>query len=238
MLRRRVLVLAAVVSALLLVLAGPAWAHVTIDPSEAAQGGFATVRFRVPNERDDSGTTSLVVEFPTESPIPSVSVKPVPGWTAQVETAPLPEPVAGEGGEITEAVSRITWTGGVIEPGQFEEFPVSMGPLPDDTDQLVFPAIQTYQSGEVVNWVEETPPSGEEPERPAPVLTLTAGGDEHGGGGEDGEESENGGSETAADTDDGGDDDSNTLAVIALVVGALGLLTGIGAIVVGRRATS
>jgi uncharacterized protein YcnI len=238
--RRRVLVLAPVLAALVVVLAAPAWAHVTIDPDEASQGGFATVRFRVPNERDDSGTNSVAVEFPADHPIASVSVKPVPGWTAAVETAPLPEPVEGEGEgeEITEAVSRITWTGGPIQPGQFEEFPVSMGPLPDDTDQLLFPTIQTYESGEVVRWIDETPPSGEEPEHPAPVLTLTAGGDEHGGGGE-AEETESGESEIAADSDsDSNDDDSNTLALIALVVGALGLVVGAAAFVQGRRATS
>jgi uncharacterized protein YcnI len=233
MVRRRALVFVTVLSALMLVLAGPAWAHVTIDPSEAAQGGFATVRFRVPNERDDAATTSLVVEFPTENPISSARIQPVAGWTATVETAPDAGGAAGEGGEPAEMVTRITWTGGAIQPGQFEEFPVSMGPLPDDADELVFPAIQTYDNGDEVRWIEETPPSGEEPESPAPVLKLTPAGDEHGGG----DDPDDSGSETAAD--DGGDsDDSNTLAVVALVVGALGLLTGIGAIVVGRRATS
>ena len=239
MLRRRALVLVPVLGAMLLVLAGPAWAHVTIDPDEAPQGGFATVRFRVPNERDDAATTSLEVEFPTDTPIPSARIQPVAGWTATVETAPAPGGAAGgEDGaeEPAEMVTRITWTGGSIQPGQFEEFPVSMGPLPDDADQLLFPAIQTYDSGEVVRWIEETPPSGEEPESPAPVLTLTAGGDDHGGGAEESEEGE---SETAADdSDDDSDDDGNTLAVVALIVGGLGLLTGIGAFVQSRRATS
>ncbi|MGH9050348.1 MAG: YcnI family protein [Acidimicrobiia bacterium] len=233
MLRRRVLVVVSAVGAVLIVLAGPARAHVTIDPDEAARGGFATVRFRVPNERNDAATTSLEVEFPTDNPIPSARIQPVAGWTATVETAPAPgAPESGEGGadEPAEMVTRITWTGGAIQPGQFEEFPVSMGPLPDDADQLLFPAIQTYDSGEVVRWIEETPPSGEEPESPAPVLTLTA-------GDEAVEDPDNGASETAADDSDD-DDDGNTLAVVALVVGALGLLTGIGALVMGRRATS
>jgi len=228
--RRRALVLVPVLAAMLLVLAGPAWAHVTIDPDEAAQGGFATVRFRVPNERDDAATTSLEVEFPTDNPIPSARIQPVAGWTATVETAPATGGAeADEGGaeEPAEMVTRITWTGGAIQPGQFEEFPVSMGPLPDDADQLLFPAIQTYDSGEVVRWIEETPPSGEEPENPAPALTLTAGGGE--------EEPENGESETASDADDAESDDSNTLAVVALIVGALGLVAGGVALVQGRR---
>jgi hypothetical protein len=146
-----------------------------------------------------------------------------------VETTPLAEPAEAEGEEATEAVSRITWAGGRIGPGEFDEFDVSMGPLPDDTDELVFKALQTYDNGEVVRWIEEPGPGGEEPEFPAPVLRLTAA------------EGENGGEEaSAADVDVGGEDDedSDTLAVVALVVGALGLVAGVGGIVLARRATS
>ena len=229
--RRSRLVAAATLTAGLVLTASPAWAHVTINPDEAAQGGFTAVSFRVPNERDDSGTTSLTVEFPTDHPITSVSVKPKAGWSATVERAPLPGPVEGEGGgEITEAVSRITWTGGRIGPGEFDEFDVSMGPLPDDTDELVFNALQTYESGEVVRWIEPTPPGGPEPEFPAPVLNLVAGGDEHGGA-EDADDDEP--EVTASESDDG--DDSETLAVVALIVGGLGLLAGVAGIVLGTR---
>jgi uncharacterized protein YcnI len=226
MTRRRFPVLAALVGGLVL-LAGPAWAHVTIDPSEAPQGGFATVTFRVPNERDDAATTSVVVEFPPDHPIENASVQPVPGWTATVERS-------------GEAVTRITWTGGPVQPGEFQQFPVSMGPLPDDADELVFPAIQTYDSGEVVRWIEETPPSGEEPEHPAPVLTLTAGGDEDGDSAADDAGDEADDESAAGASSDSGDDDgdSTTLAVVALVVGGLGLLAGVGALVQGRRRTT
>jgi uncharacterized protein YcnI len=216
MMRRRIPLLVTLVCGFVL-LAAPAWAHVTIDPSEAPQGGFATVSFRVPNERDDAATTTLVVEFPTDDPIENASVQPVPGWTAAVERS-------------GEAVTRITWTGGPIQPGEFQQFPVSMGPLPDDADELVFPAIQTYDSGEVVRWIETAPASGEEPEHPAPVLTLTPG-DEHT------DEAEADAGESAAGASESGDgaDDGDTLAIVALVVGGLGLLAGIGGIVSGRR---
>ena len=126
----RLRVLIPLVTGLFLMLSSPAFAHVTVNPDEAAKGGFTAVSFRVPNERDDSGTIQLEVEFPAEYPIASVSVKPKAGWTANVEKTPLAEPVGGEGEEITEAVSRITWTGGRIGPGEFDEFDVSMGPLP------------------------------------------------------------------------------------------------------------
>jgi hypothetical protein len=71
-------------------------------------------------------------------------------------------------------VSTIIWSGGQIKPGEFQQFPVSAGPMPDDADSLTFKALQTYSDGDVVRWVEETTPGGPEPEHPAPKLTLTA----------------------------------------------------------------
>jgi periplasmic copper chaperone A len=224
----------AAATGLVALLAAPAAAHVTVDPSEAAKGGFAKVSFRVPNERDDAGTTQVEVEFPADHPIPFVSVKPKPGWTANVERAPLPEPVEEEGEEITEAVSRITWTGGRVGPGEFDDFEVSMGPLPDDADELVFRALQTYENGEVVRWIEETPAGGEEPEFPAPVLTLT--GEAGGHAEEGGEETTPAATEVAAEDEDEGESDA--LAVVALVVGAAGLVVGGAAFVLGRRRTT
>jgi uncharacterized protein YcnI len=176
---KKILLLLAAMLGVTLV-AGPASAHVSVNPSEASQGGYATLTFKVPNEKDDASTVQVEVEVPTENPISSVSVQPVPGWTATVTKSPLPEPVETEGGQVTEAVSKITWTGGEIQPGQFQQFPVSMGPLPE-TDALEFKALQTYSDGEVVQWIEPTVKGGAEPEHPAPVLKLgkASGGTSH-----------------------------------------------------------
>ncbi|HEY7272628.1 MAG TPA: YcnI family protein, partial [Actinoplanes sp.] len=103
-----------------------------------------------------------------------VSLKPVTGWTAVTEKTKLATPIKSDDGEITEAVSKITWTaqaGAGIKPGQFQEFDVSLGPLPK-TDQMIFKALQTYSDGTVVRWIDE-PAAGAEPEHPAPVLKLT-----------------------------------------------------------------
>jgi uncharacterized protein YcnI len=153
-------------------LAAAASAHVTVNPRTAEQGSYSKVSFRVPNERDDASTTKLVVNLPTDHPLSSVSVRPLPGWTVKVDKSRLPKPVKTEGGELTEAVTKITWSGGKIEPGRFEEFDVSMGPLPTDTDQLVFTADQTYSGGEVVKWEEPPAEGADEPEHPSPVLKL------------------------------------------------------------------
>ncbi|MCI0687822.1 MAG: YcnI family protein [Sporichthyaceae bacterium] len=167
-------ILAAATAALIGGMAAPAAAHVTVNPSEAPQGGFAALVFRVPNERDDASTVSLAVRFPTDQPIPFVSVKPHPGWSYEITRAALPAPVDVEGTQITEAVSTITWTaaaGMSIKPGEFDEFAVSVGPLPD-APVLVFPAVQTYSDGEVVRWIDPPTTGSEESENPAPVLAL------------------------------------------------------------------
>jgi len=155
--------------------------------------------------------------FPADHPIAYVSVQPVPGWTVTVEKTTLTTPLEAEGGEISEVVSSITWTGGKIGPGQFQQFLISAGPLPTDTDMLEFKAIQTYENGEIVRWIEPTPASGEEPEKPAPTLELTASsGDAHGGDTK----------EAASSTSD---NDSNVLGIIAVVVAGLALVTGVAA---------
>lgn len=170
---RRAVAVTAGAAALTLGLAVPALAHVTVNPGSAEQGGFTKVAFRVPNERDNASTSKVEVAFPVDHPLPFVSVKPVPGWDVKVVESKLPKPITTEYSEITEAVTKVTWSGGKIEPGQFQEFEVSMGMLPKDTDRLVFPTAQTYTGGEVVKWADEPRADGSEAEHPAPVLKLT-----------------------------------------------------------------
>jgi uncharacterized protein YcnI len=168
---------AVVVSACALVVfvATVADAHVTVQPASAAKGSFSIFAFSVPNERDDANTVKLEVTFPTKYPIAFVSVKPMPGWTISTETTKLAKPVTTDDGQVTEAVSTITWTAtdGGLAPGQFDLFTVSAGPLPTKPSQLAFPAVQTYSSGEVVRWIQPTVKGAPEPDSPLPVLKLT-----------------------------------------------------------------
>ncbi|AEV83912.1 hypothetical protein ACWT_2529 [Actinoplanes sp. SE50] len=171
---KRSAVVAAAAGLLTLALAGPAAAHVTVNPNTATAGGYTKVAFRVPNESDSASTTKLEVNLPADQPIASVSVKPLPGWTATAVKTKLATPIKSHDTEITEAVSKITWTaakGSEIQPGQFQEFDVSMGALPQ-SGQLVFKALQTYSDGTVVRWIDEPTADGSEPDSPAPVLKI------------------------------------------------------------------
>lgn len=222
------------VAVLVAAVAAPAAAHVTVNPREATKGGYAKLAFRVPNERPDSGTVKLEVFFPVdEHPFRSVNVRPQPGWTHTIERQKLATPLENDEGEqTTEAVSKITWEGSTINPGEFQEFEVSAGPMPEDADQLVFKAIQTYASGEVVSWIEEAAAGGEEPERPAPVLTLIAAAEGEESQGVPAATEEQAGTEeqaapAASASSDGGVD---TLSVVALVTALLALAIGVMAL--------
>jgi uncharacterized protein YcnI len=239
--RSSVLAAAAMAVAAIAGFAPAAWAHVTVNPNEAPKGGFTKISFRVPNERDNSGTTKLEVSFPPDHPIASVSVRPLPGWTYTVTNEKLAQPIKSDDGDVTEAVSKITWTGGPIKPGEFQEFDVSLGPLPTDVDQLVFKALQTYASGEVVRWIEEAQPGAAEPANPAPVLKLTAASST----GTDTASTTSTmpppaavqkGQVPAADAASRHDVESaRRFGVIGIILGAIGLLAGIAAFARGRR---
>ena len=155
---------------------GTAWAHVTVSADDVAAGHDVKAVFRVPNERDDASTVRLEVSFPTDHPVGQAFVAPVPGWTATVRKRTLAVPVhAHDGGEITEVVESVGWQGGAIKPGEFLEFPVAIGPMPHDAEQLVFKAVQSYSDASVVRWIEVPATSGPQPRYPAPVLLLAAG---------------------------------------------------------------
>ncbi|WP_203906961.1 YcnI family copper-binding membrane protein [Rhizocola hellebori] len=163
----------AAVTAMIGVSALPAAAHVTVNPKEATVGGYARLNFRVPNESDSESTVKVEVAFPEDAPFASVSVKPSAGWTVATEKRKLSKPIKNHDSEITEAVSKITWTAdgsAAVKPGQFQEFDLSVGPVPD-VKQIIFKALQTYSDGTIVRWIDE-PKEGAEVEHPAPVLKV------------------------------------------------------------------
>ncbi|PWJ53130.1 Uncharacterized protein YcnI [Quadrisphaera granulorum] len=183
---RRATATGALAAGLLLVPVAAASAHVHVTPDTTTAGSYALVTVRVPTESDTASTTKVELTLPTDHPFTYAAVQPVPGWSVQVTDAPLPEPVVVEGTTLTTAPRTITWTaqGGGIAPGQFEQFPVSLGALPAAGTTVELPATQTYSDGSVVAWDQPVPSNGAEPEYPAPSFTTTAaagdGGHQHG----------------------------------------------------------
>jgi uncharacterized protein len=179
---------------------------------------------RVPNEMENANTTQVDVQLPTG--FVEASYQTVPGWAVKVEKRKLAQPVQTDDGEVTEEVSRITWTadsGGGIAPGQFQDFPLSVQ-IPDKAGaKLTFKALQTYSNGKIVRWIG--PPGSDEP---APQVAVTA------AAGEDASSASSGGSSgaEAAPAASSDSDSGSGRADLALGLGAAGLVLGVVALAV------
>ncbi|GAA1225478.1 hypothetical protein GCM10009665_14850 [Kitasatospora nipponensis] len=239
----------ALAGAAVLLAAGPAAAHVTVQPSSVpADATDQTFAFRVPDEDDTASTVKVEVDLPTDHPIPSALVAPVPGWTDQIQTTKLATPIHTDDGDITEAVSQIVWTGGQIAPGHYQDFTVDFGALPAGTDTVVFKALQTYGNGTVVRWIDVPQAGQPEPEHPAPTLHLTAAGGATPGTGASstptaGASTSAGASAgassgsatptgTTAARSGGSDSTARALGITGIVVGVVGVAVGV---LLGRR---
>jgi uncharacterized protein YcnI len=196
----------------LLLLAIPALAHITVTPSSAAAGSTAVLTFHVPNEQSKAYTTRVDVQIPTDHPIAQLLAEAVPGWTISIKTINLAKPIVTDDGQFTQAVSEVTWSGGKIAPGQFQDFSLSADPLPEGVSSLTFKALQTYSNGDVVRWIDVAQPGQPEPDHPAPVLTLTAGSGAAAPAGA-----------PAASASSGSDTMALGIAIVGLVVGLIGI---------------
>lgn len=212
----------ALIAALALALPATAGAHVTLQPSEAAAGDFTVLDVRVPNERDDAATTKVDVQLP--SGFVFASYQPVPGWSVEVKSERLARPLQTDDGPVTSEVRQMTWSADSdkagIQPGQFQDFPISVQIPGEAGDTLTFKALQTYDNGEVVRWI-----GAPDSEEPAPQVAVTAGEEGHHGAAAEPEASGSDHSEGA----------SQGLGIAALVLGALGLLAGGAALLRSRR---
>jgi uncharacterized protein YcnI len=212
-------------AALLALGAIPASAHIRVSPEgDATAGSYAQIAFRVPTEKDNASTTAVQVFLPADQPLASVSVQPHPGWTAQVNKKTPAQPLQTDDGPVSQVVSDVVFTAqtpqAAIAPGQFDEFSLLVGPLPN-APSLAFPANQTYSDGEVVAWNQSAAPGAPEPEHPSPELSIGPAGSDS----------------SAAAPADGGSSSTPALVIgiiaLALSVVAIALL-GV-ALVRGRR---
>lgn len=213
-----------------------AQAHVTLQPKTAAAGAYVVENVRVPNETDDAVTTKVAVQFPDG--FASASYQAVSGWSVKVVKEKLVTPVKTDDGEITEGVKSITWTATSkadgIAPGQFQDFPLSVQIPGKAGDTLTFKALQTYSDGTVARWI-----GAPDADKPAPQVQVTEAADDHHAAAAPpatgGTATTENTSAPAAAVSSSDDSDSNTLAIIALVVGALGLLAGGAGLASARR---
>jgi uncharacterized protein len=233
--------LAGLLAAAALLAPASAQAHISLHPNTIPAGAFATLDVRVPGEQEGAYVKRVDVLFPAG--FTGVDYENVPGWTAHVIEAKLATPLKEDGETIDTDVSQIvwTWTGplGKVNNGQFVDFPLSLA-IPANTSgrALEFRTVQTYSNGQVVRWIDRSLTA----EHPSPRINVTAKGGviEDVAGAEAGPSANQTGTAQTAPIANAAivrstSGASEGLGVLALVLGALGLLVSLIALFSTRR---
>ncbi len=231
---KRLASLTAAVAALALPAA--AAAHISLHPNEVPAGAFVTLNVRVPGEQPGAYAYKVVMQLPPG--FTDVDVENIPGWTAQETITNLKKPLQTPDGPVNQVVSQITWTGdrstlGRLDNGYFVQFPLDIT-IPSNLagHSLTFKTVEYYSNGQNAYWIG--PPSAT---YPAPTINIT----KAGGVIEDVAGNEAGpvpgfvptGQAAVATASPGSS--SDTLAIVAIVVAALALLTGVTNLASRRR---
>ncbi|HMD52084.1 MAG TPA: YcnI family protein [Solirubrobacteraceae bacterium] len=223
-----------------LILPGSAAAHISLHPNTIPAGAFATLDVRVPGEQEGAHVTKVDVLFPAG--FTGVDYENVPGWTTKIIETKLPTPIQEDGETIDTEVSQIVWSWvgplGRVNNGQFINFPLSLAiPANAAGKALEFRTVQTYSNGAVVHWIEPSLTA----EHPSPRINVTAKGGvvEEVAGNEAGPAAGQTGAgqstSTPASTTTPSGGASRGLGITALILGALGLIVGLLALVTARR---
>lgn len=218
--KKKTITAAGVAAGALLAVAVPlaASAHVTVDPGDAAAGSTSTLTFAFGHGCDGSATTALVVTVPDGV----YTAKPVvdAGWDISTTLEDVDDGVTDAHGDpVTQRVSTVTYTAATPVPDGYVASVGLQVALPDDEGEtLAFPVEQRCESGSV-SWSEVAADGEDEPENPAPTVTLTAA-----EASADGHDAATADTATAAASDDVV---ARSLGIAGLVVGAVGIVVAV-----------
>ena len=120
----------------------PAFAHVTLDQSEAPVGSTSKLVLRVPHGCDGQPTNAVRVQIPQGM----IAVKPQPktGWTLEKIKGAYDKPYDYYGTPMSEGVREIAWSGGNLPDDEYEEFVLRgyLSPELKAGSTLYFPVVQ------------------------------------------------------------------------------------------------
>jgi uncharacterized protein YcnI len=227
--------IAAVTAASALFVPAAAQAHISLHPNTIPAGAFATLDVRVPGEQEGAHVTKVDMLFPPG--FTSVAYENVPGWSVRVVNQKVTPPIQTDEGPVNEQISQIIWSWsgpqGMVNNNQFVQFPLSVA-IPRNLagQALQFKTLQSYSNGQVVHWIDPSLSA----EHPTPRINVTANGGviEDVAGKEAGPEAGQTAPPSTSVKSSGGA--SKGLGLAALIVGALGLLLALVALLAVRRA--
>jgi periplasmic copper chaperone A len=233
----KIILFASLMTAAVFAVPASAPAHISIHPNTVPAGAFATLDVRVPAEQQGAHVTKVDMLFPAG--FSDVDYEPVAGWSVQVLERKLATPISSDGETIDSEIAQLvwTWTGplGELRDGQFIQFPLSVA-VPDDASgkALEFRTVQSYSDGQVVHWIDPSLDG----EHPSPRINVTAkggaiedlAGEEAGPASGQASRAKDVGTTPGSKAQSAGGGASKGLAIAALIVGALGLLAALFAL--------
>lgn len=144
-------------AAALMLFAGFASAHVTVNPSVAQTGAWQTYTIKIPSEKDIA-TTKIALKIPE-----GVSFKqyqPLAGWKVTTEK--------NDSNEVTMVTWEVDGDNEGILAGQFQQFNF-VAQNTDREAEVAWDAFQYYSDGSIVEWTGES-----DADYPHSITTITA----------------------------------------------------------------
>ena len=140
-------------------LALPALAHVQVEAQPGSPGATdATLKVTAAAESSTAGISKIDVTADPAIPADQITLISGPsGWTVTP---------GSQGGFAIGGPALATGEDAVVS--------LRVRQLPS-APQVVFKVLQTYSDGDVERWIELPGPDGKEPDKPAPIVKLSAG---------------------------------------------------------------
>jgi uncharacterized protein YcnI len=140
-----------------------------------AGAGTAAAHVEVSADKNRAGATAVTLTFHGEAENPS-GIKServvLPEGIAPAAVTPVKLP---SGWTFTANADGFVVGGKALASGQDAEWKVKVAKLPDGETRLSFKTLETYADGEVSRWIEVQEKGADEPEHPAPLITLKPG---------------------------------------------------------------
>lgn len=156
------------------VASGSAYAHITLERSEAPVGIPYKAAMRVPHGCDGTATTAIRVKIPDG--VVAVKPMPKPGWTVSTLKGKYSKTYDYfHNAKLSEGVLEVSWSGGKLSDEHYDEF-VFQGFLSGSLETgktIYFPVVQECEKG-AHRWIE-IPAEGKsvgDYKEPAPGLKL------------------------------------------------------------------
>lgn len=151
-------------------------AHASLDQETAVSGSNYRGVLRITHGCNGSPTVSVRIRIPDG--VTRTKPMPKPGWELETVVMKLETPYERNDAIITEDVTELIWSGGMLQDDFFDEF-VFRADLPETGKEttLYFRTVQECENGEFHRWIE-IPGPGENADdfrEPAPALILLPG---------------------------------------------------------------